>query len=63
MLGHESFSQTSTYLNATKMGFGTACAGSTNPPPGCNPVATKATIEPPLDCNDDAAAATNVLVN
>jgi hypothetical protein len=63
MLGHENLSQTSTYLNATKMGLQESMRRFDESSPRCNPVATEATIETPLDCNDESPEATKVLVN
>jgi hypothetical protein len=63
MLGHENLSQTSNYLNATKMGLRDSMRRFDEFAPRCNPVATATHIAPPPDCNDDAVEAAKVLVN
>ena len=52
MLGHENLSQTSTYLNATRMGLRESMQRFDDSAPRCNPVAIAADIEPPLNCNE-----------
>jgi len=63
MLGHENLSQTSTYLNATKMGLQESMRRFDESAPRCNPVATAAAIETPLDCNEESQTVDKSLVN
>jgi len=61
MLGHANLSQTSTYLNAGPMGLQDSMQRFD--PSRCNPVATDAKQEPPLDCNEEPQETPKSLIN
>ncbi len=63
MLGHANLSQTSTYLNVTRLGLHESMRRFEQSAAGCNPVAIDATIDPPRVRNANAESANNPLVN
>jgi integrase len=63
MLGHANLSQTSTYLNATRVGLHESMRRFDEIASGCNPVANETTTEPPPHRNDESAEAAKLLVN
>ena len=62
MLGHANVSQTSTYLNATRVGLQDSMRRF-DAASRCNPVANNAQTEPSPLRNDEAANIENVVVN
>lgn len=63
MLGHANVSQTSTYLNATRIGLQDSMRRFDEAGSRCNPVAIELATEHPPDCNADSPSADNSLVN
>jgi integrase len=63
MLGHANVSQTSTYLNATRIGLQESMRRSDESVPRCNPVARQSQIDSSPLCNEDEQDQRNVLVN
>jgi integrase len=61
MLGHENLSQTSTYLNATRIGLHESMRRLDDA--RCKPVAQNAGTDHPPLCNTDSLAESNLLVN
>ena len=61
MLGHSNVSQTSTYLNAGRMGLQEAMKRIDAS--RCNPVAIRPSSEPPTDCNEATGENAKHLVN
>jgi len=63
MLGHANLAQTSTYLNATRIGLHESMRRFEAIPAGCNPVAKNEGIEHRLNCNEESASVSEVPVN
>jgi integrase len=63
MLGHANVSQTSTYLNATRIGLQDSMRRFDDSSARCKPVANEAQIAPTLPCNDDVSRPGKSLVN
>jgi integrase len=63
MLGHANISQTSTYLNANRMGLQDSMRRFEVVAPGCTPVARKPQTDHSLECNSDAPEAGELSVN
>jgi hypothetical protein len=63
LLGHANIKTTDTYLNVTTTGLHDSMRRFDESALRCNPVATKAAIDPALDCNADSPTVANVLVN
>jgi len=63
MLGHANVSQTSTYLNATRIGLHDSMRRFEVIPSGCNPVTTEIQTDPSRDCNEDRVSESEVIVN
>ena len=63
LLGHANIKTTDTYLNVTKTGLHESMRRFDESALRCNPVATKAAIDPALPCNADSPTVANVLVN
>jgi integrase len=63
MLGHANVSQTSTYLNATRVGLHESMRRFEVIPPGCNPVAIDAQTDLSRDCNEVTPDRAQPLVN
>ncbi len=61
MLGHSNVSQTSTYLNAGRMGLQAAMRRIDAS--RCNSVASEPNQAPPLDGKEDSSTGANVLIN
>ena len=61
MLGHANVSQTSTYLNAGKMGLHDSMQRFDGT--RCNPVANQSSDAPPLDRNEEMQETSKSLVN
>jgi integrase len=63
MLGHANVSQTSTYLNATRVGLQESMRRFDESASRCNPVASNTQTDPSPFRNDESANAKNVVVN
>jgi len=63
LLGHANIKTTDAYLNVTKTGLHETMRRFDESALRCNPVATKAAIDPALPCNADSPTVAKVLVN
>jgi integrase len=63
LLGHANLSQTSTYLNATRIGLHESIRRYEAGGARCNPVASEAAIDPPAICNTESLTEAKPLVN
>lgn len=63
MLGHANVSQTSTYLNVTRLGLHAVMRRNDDADPRCKPVASATQTDPSRDCNDAPTDDTQTVVN